>query len=53
MTNLELFRRALYLSQRSISDYQALRKGPDALAKRIVRRKVTAAAFRALGRWGR
>jgi len=42
---LNQFRRALYKTQRTIGDGQ---RGPNVYAKRIVRRRVTRAAFRLL-----
>ena len=47
--NLEDIRRALYFAQRGIGDVQAAQRGPDILAKRLVRRSVTRALFRAFG----
>ena len=47
-STLSQLRRALYLAQRDIGDVQAAEKGPDVLAKRIVRRKVTRSLFRLL-----
>jgi hypothetical protein len=43
---LSQLRRALYKTQRGIGDVQAARRGPDALAKRVVRRQVTRTLFR-------
>jgi len=45
---LNQFRRALYKTQRTIGDGQAAKRGPNVYAKRIVRRRVTRAAFRLL-----
>lgn len=36
----EQVRRDLYLAQRTIGDVQAAQRGPDVLAKRLVRRRV-------------
>ena len=47
--NLEAIRRALYFGQRTIGDVQAAQRGPDVLAKRLVRRAVTRSLFRAFG----
>lgn len=47
--NLEQIRRFLYFAQRGIGDVQAAQRGPDVLAKRLVRRAATRAFFRALG----
>ena len=47
--NLETLRRVLYFSQRTLGDVQAAQRGPDVLAKRVVRRTVTRSIFRALG----
>jgi len=45
---LNQLRRALYKTQRTIGDGQAAKRGPNVYAKRIVRRRVTRAAFRLL-----
>lgn len=45
-SSLEQFRRATYLTQRSIGDAQALGRGT--LAKRLVRRSLVRALFRAM-----
>jgi hypothetical protein len=47
-TGLEQVRRDLYLSQRAIGDYQALKRGR--LGRRLVRRSVTRSLMRALWR---
>lgn len=48
---LEEIRRSMYLGQRTIGDYQALRRGgPARLGKRLVRRAVTKRLMRGL--WG-
>jgi len=47
-SGLETVRRDMYLGQRTIGDYQALRRGT--LSKRLVRRYVTRSLFRTLGR---
>lgn len=48
VSTLETIRRALYFSQRTIGDYQAARRGPDKLAKRLIRRAIVRAIFRGL-----
>jgi hypothetical protein len=50
-SGLEEVRRDMYLGQRTIGDYQALRKGR--LGKRLVRRTVTRELFRALRNLGK
>lgn len=45
---LEQLRRLLYKSQQRIGDYQAAERGPDVLAKRLIRRSITRAIFRGL-----
>ena len=45
---LEEIRRSMYLGQRTIGDYQAARRGPGVLGKRLVRRAVTRRLMRAL-----
>lgn len=47
-STLSQLRRALYLAQRDIGDVQAAERGPQPLAKRLVRRKVTRSLFRLL-----
>jgi hypothetical protein len=47
---LEEIRRAMYLGQRSIGDYQAARRGPGVLGRRLLRRSVTRRLMRALWR---
>jgi hypothetical protein len=47
---LETVRRALYFGQRTIGDYQAARRGPEKLAKRLVRRSLVRDLFRMLPR---
>lgn len=47
-STLSQLRRAMYLGQRSIGDVQAAERGPKPLAKRIARRALTRAIFRAL-----
>jgi hypothetical protein len=42
---LSQVRRNLYLTQRALGDAQAASRGPGPYAKRIVRRRVTRAAF--------
>ena len=48
-SDLEQIRRAAYFLQRDIGDYQAAERGPEVLAKRIVRRKAERGGFRLLG----
>lgn len=48
-SKLETVRRALYKTQRAIGDVQAAKRGPQVLAKRLVRRSLTRSLFRALG----
>jgi hypothetical protein len=38
----------MYLGQRDIGDVQAAERGPNVLARRLVRRKVTRSLFRLL-----
>lgn len=45
-TSLEGVRRSLYLGQRTIGDYQALRSGR--LPQRLIRRTVTRSVMRAI-----
>lgn len=45
---LEQFRRTLYFAQRGVGDFQAAKRGPATLAKRLVRRSLTRAFFRSL-----
>jgi hypothetical protein len=45
---LEEIRRSMYLSQRAIGDYQAARRGPGVLGKRLARRYVTRTLMRGL-----
>jgi hypothetical protein len=47
-SQLEQIRRSLYLTQRAIGTFQAAERGPVPLTKRLVRRRVTRAAFGAL-----
>lgn len=47
--SLRSLQRALYLTQRGIGDYRAARRGPAVLARRVERRTLTRAIFRALG----
>jgi len=49
MSKLETLRRTLYFAQRGLGDLQAAQRGPEVLAKRLVRRSVTRALFRAFG----
>jgi hypothetical protein len=45
-TKLERVRRALYFSQRTIGDAQALQRGPGHYVRRVARRTVTRSLFR-------
>ena len=45
-SGLEQVRRAMYLGQREIGDYQAARRGPVVLGKRLARRDLTREFFR-------
>lgn len=45
---LSQVRRDAYLTQRGIGDFQAAERGPAPLAKRLVRRQLTRAFFKAL-----
>jgi hypothetical protein len=45
-STLSQLRRALYLAQRDIGDVQAAEKGPDALVKRVARRRARRSIFR-------
>jgi hypothetical protein len=47
-STLSQLRRILYLSQREIGDVQAAERGPNVIAKRLVRRKLTRSFFRLL-----
>jgi hypothetical protein len=47
---LSELQRGLYLGSRSISDYQAARRGPGVLGRRIARRYVTRTLMRSLWR---
>lgn len=47
-STLSQLRRILYLRQRDIGDMQAAERGPGALTKRVVRRRVTRSLFRLL-----
>ena len=47
-SGLEELRRSLYIGQRTIGDYQALRRGR--LPQRLIRRKVTRTLMRSLWR---
>ena len=47
---LEEIRRSMYLGQRTIGDYQAARRGPGVLGKRLARRYVTHTLMRSLWR---
>ncbi len=52
-SDLEQFRRTLYRTQRGIGTYQAARRGPAPLAKRLARRDLTRAFFRVLRQLGK
>jgi len=52
-SDLEQIRRAMYKGQRAIGDFQAARRGPDVLARRLVRRDLTRALFRVLRQFGK
>lgn len=45
---LAQFQRDTYLASRTAGDLRAARRGPGPLAKRLVRRSLTRALFRAL-----
>ena len=47
-SGLEQVRRTMYLGQRGIGDYQAARRGPVVLGKRLARRDLTREIFRVL-----
>jgi len=47
-SDLERIRRAAYFLQRDIGDYQAARRGPAVLGKRLARRSATREFFRLL-----
>jgi hypothetical protein len=49
MSWLETLRRTLYLTQRTIGDAQAASRGPDKLAKRLVRRSLVRAFWKGMG----
>lgn len=42
--------RSLYVTDRAVGDVRAALKGPEALARRLIRRSVTRELFRILGR---
>ena len=46
-------RRDLYLTQRTMGDVGAAQRGPQVLAKRLVRRDLTRALFRVLRQMGK
>jgi len=48
--DLEQIRRGLYLGQRTIGDYQAGRRGPAILGRRLARRTITRTIMRSLFR---
>jgi hypothetical protein len=52
-SGLEQVRRDMYLGQRTIGDFQAAQRGPATLGKRLVRRDLTRAFFRALRQFGK
>ena len=43
---LSKIQRDIYLAQRAVGDARAAQRGPEKLAKRVVRRRVTRAVFR-------
>lgn len=47
-SELEQLRRDMYFAQRGIGDYEAARRGPAVLGKRLVRRSIVRALFRGL-----
>jgi hypothetical protein len=47
-STLSQLRRLMYLGQRDIGDVQAAEKGPNVVAKRLMRRQVTRSLFRLL-----
>jgi hypothetical protein len=47
---LRRIERDLYLASRTVGDLNAAQRGPDVLAKRIIRRAVRRNLFRLLGR---
>jgi hypothetical protein len=56
MSALRTLSRVLYLASRTSADADALRRGPDVLGKRLVRRAWHRQAYRAMGsawRWPR
>lgn len=52
MSGLRDLQRALYLAQRATGDVNAARRGPEVLAKRLIRRRVTRGVFQALRKAG-
>lgn len=46
--SLSKLRRWLYLAQRALGDYQAARRGPEVLAKRVGRRHATRTIMRGI-----
>jgi hypothetical protein len=48
-SSLAVFRNLLYWLARTIGDYQAVRRGPDAVAKRLARRAAGNVTGRLLG----
>lgn len=54
MTALSQLSRALYKASRAASDANTLdRQGPEALAEKLVRRRVRRTVLSQFGRWGR
>lgn len=49
MSSLRRAQRDLYLASRAAGDLDALRRGPDVLAKRLVRRAWHRRVYQALG----
>jgi hypothetical protein len=52
-SGIEEVRRDLYLGQRALGDFQAARRGPAPLARRLARRDLTRAFFRFLRQAGK
>lgn len=46
--NLRQLQRWSYLFSRGIGDYQAARRGPEALGRRLARREIVRTVFRVL-----
>jgi hypothetical protein len=52
-SSLSAFRNFLYWLARAIGDYQAVRRGPEAMVKRLARRQAGRLTSRMLWRWFR